>query len=151
MAPPVIWIFCQVQPQSHTICTAVRQLLNFRLRAVYCWEPARQPMFPPLKVKSETKPPLPFSVKIPTWVTLLPEVASGILKTRFCRLVPWATCQWMPVGTFAMLALPFRMVIFKLEISLWTTILTAYVSKKMVHDITYERLVIVSCGAGHQS
>lgn len=56
-------------------------------------------MLPPLNVKSDTNPPLPFSMKIPTCVALLPLVALGMLKTRFCREHACDTYQWMAVGT----------------------------------------------------
>lgn len=70
IAPPLTSMPCQLKPQSQTIWTAVRQSLNLRLRAVNCCDPALQPMLPPLKVRSDTKPPLPFS-----WKTVSPKIA----------------------------------------------------------------------------
>lgn len=34
----------------------------------------------------DTKPPLPFSIKMPTCVALLELVALGMLKTKFCKV-----------------------------------------------------------------
>lgn len=52
-----------------------------------------------IHTRSATKPPEPFSVKIPTAVVVFEFVALGMLKTKFSNEVACDTCQWMPVGT----------------------------------------------------
>lgn len=48
-----------VQAQFQFMTMAVLQPLKVKLRVVNCWLPRKAPMFPPLKTRSDMKPPEP--------------------------------------------------------------------------------------------
>ena len=80
---------------TQIISIAVWQKRKLRFRDVNCWLPQRIPIAPPSNVRSPRKPPDPFSMNIPMWV--LPS-ARLMRNSMVCKLVAWATCQWIPVG-----------------------------------------------------
>lgn len=89
-------VYSDVANWSTRISASSRKTRVLYLNApVNCWFPTLIPYRPPLKIKSDMKPPEPFSMNMPTWV--VPEVVL-ILTTISTSVVACATCQWRAVA-----------------------------------------------------